>query len=39
VSPLHSLKFVATLQSAVKLSKYQRNPILLRVYKKSGILY
>jgi len=37
VSPLHSLKFVATLQSAVKQSKYQRNPILLRVYKKSGI--
>lgn len=36
VSPLHSLKFAAALQDAVKDSKYQKKPILLRVYKKAG---
>lgn len=32
VSPLHSLKFAATLQYAVQANKFQKNPILLRVY-------
>lgn len=36
VSPLHSLKFIAALQYAVKDSSFQKNPILLRVYTKSG---
>ncbi|XP_058987087.1 prolyl endopeptidase-like [Musca domestica] len=36
VSPLHSLKFVAALQEAVRNSEYQKNPILLRVYSKAG---
>lgn len=36
VSPLHSLKFAATLQHAVKDSSYQKLPILLRVYTKAG---
>lgn len=36
VSPLHSLKFAATLQHDVKDSVYQKNPILLRVYTKTG---
>lgn len=36
VSPLHSLKFAATLQHAVKDSPYQKNPIFLRVDTKSG---
>lgn len=36
VSPLHSLKFAATLQSSVKNSTYQKNPIFLRVDTKSG---
>ncbi|KAL5292418.1 PREP.2 family protein [Megaselia abdita] len=36
VSPLHSLKFAAALQDAVKDSKYQKKPILLRVYSKAG---
>ncbi|XP_049318441.1 prolyl endopeptidase isoform X2 [Bactrocera dorsalis] len=35
VSPLHSLKFVAALQDAVRNSA-QENPILLRVYSKAG---
>jgi prolyl oligopeptidase len=36
VSPLHSLKFAARLHHAVRDSKFQVNPILLRVYQKSG---
>ncbi|ALC38293.1 CG2528 [Drosophila busckii] len=36
VSPLHSLKFAAALQDAVRNSEYQKNPLLLRVYKKAG---
>ncbi|XP_032595558.1 prolyl endopeptidase isoform X2 [Drosophila grimshawi] len=36
VSPLHSLKFAAALQEAVRDSKHQQNPLLLRVYKKAG---
>ncbi|KAH8410215.1 hypothetical protein KR009_008404 [Drosophila setifemur] len=36
VSPLHSLKFAAALQEAVRHSEYQNNPILLRVYTKAG---
>lgn len=36
VSPLHSLKFTAALQEAVRNSEYQHNPILLRVYSKAG---
>lgn len=36
VSPLHSLKFAATLHHAVKDNEFQTNPILLRVYSKAG---
>lgn len=36
VSPLHSLKFTAALQHAIKDCSFQKNPILLRVYSKSG---
>lgn len=36
VSPLHSLKFAATLQYDIKDSTYQKNPIFLRVYTKAG---
>lgn len=36
VSPLHSLKFTAALQEAVRQSSHQKNPILLRVYSKAG---
>ncbi|KNC30382.1 hypothetical protein FF38_02686 [Lucilia cuprina] len=36
VSPLHSLKFTAALQEAVRNSEHQKNPILLRVYSKAG---
>uniref|UniRef100_A0A1A9WLB1 Prolyl endopeptidase n=1 Tax=Glossina brevipalpis TaxID=37001 RepID=A0A1A9WLB1_9MUSC len=36
VSPLHSLKFAAALQTAIRDSPYQNNPILLRVYSKAG---
>lgn len=36
VSPLHSLKFMAALHHAVRDSKYQKNPLLLRVYSKAG---
>ncbi|XP_033249298.1 prolyl endopeptidase-like [Drosophila miranda] len=36
VSPLHSLKFAAALQEAVRQSDIQNNPILLRVYTKAG---
>ncbi|XP_059618399.1 prolyl endopeptidase [Phlebotomus argentipes] len=36
VSPLHSLKFAATIQHAVKECEHQKNPILLRVYSKAG---
>ncbi|KAL9926605.1 prolyl endopeptidase isoform 1-T1 [Glossina fuscipes fuscipes] len=36
VSPLHSLKFAAALQTAVRNSPFQNNPILLRVYSKAG---
>lgn len=36
VSPLHSLKFAAALQEAVRDSAAQKNPVLLRVYKKAG---
>ncbi|XP_031624415.1 prolyl endopeptidase-like isoform X2 [Contarinia nasturtii] len=36
VSPLHSLKFAAALQHAVKDNEFQKNPILLRVYSKAG---
>ncbi|KAH8244696.1 hypothetical protein KR032_010392 [Drosophila birchii] len=36
VSPLHSLKFAAALQEAVRHSQYQLNPILLRVYTNAG---
>ncbi|KAH8246746.1 hypothetical protein KR038_004450 [Drosophila bunnanda] len=36
VSPLHSLKFIAALQDAVRDSEFQKNPLLLRVYQKAG---
>ena len=36
VSPLHSLKFAASLHHAVQGNKYQKNPILLRVYSDAG---
>uniref|UniRef100_A0A1B0C9Q7 Prolyl endopeptidase n=2 Tax=Lutzomyia longipalpis TaxID=7200 RepID=A0A1B0C9Q7_LUTLO len=36
VSPLHSLKFAATIQYAVRDCENQKNPILLRVYSKAG---
>lgn len=36
VSPLHSLKLIASLHHAIKDSKYQTKPIMLRVYTKSG---
>lgn len=36
VSPLHSLKFAAELQYAVEDNEFQKNPILLRVYSKTG---
>ncbi|XP_031639763.1 prolyl endopeptidase-like [Contarinia nasturtii] len=36
VSPLHSLKFTAELQYKVKNNEFQKNPILLRVYSKTG---
>ncbi|XP_055295103.1 prolyl endopeptidase-like [Sitodiplosis mosellana] len=36
VSPLHSLKFAANLQYAVRDNQFQKNPILLRVYSKAG---
>ncbi|XP_055295191.1 prolyl endopeptidase-like [Sitodiplosis mosellana] len=36
VSPLHSLKFAAALQYAVKDNQFQKNPISLRVYSKAG---
>ncbi|XP_055295100.1 prolyl endopeptidase-like [Sitodiplosis mosellana] len=36
VSPLHSLKFAAALQYAVRDNQFQKNPILLRVYSKAG---
>lgn len=36
VSPLHSYKFAAALQNAVKGSLVQKNPVLLRVYEKAG---
>lgn len=36
VSPLHSLKFMAALHHAVRDSKHQKNPLLLRVYSKAG---
>ncbi|KAL5288181.1 PREP family protein [Megaselia abdita] len=36
VSPLHSYKFTAALQNAVRNSKYQNKPILLKVYTDAG---
>lgn len=36
VSPLHSLKFASALHEAVRGSPFQKKPILLRVYQKSG---
>jgi prolyl oligopeptidase len=36
VSPLHSFKFVAALQDAVKGSDHQKNPLLMRIYSKAG---
>ncbi|XP_037933547.1 prolyl endopeptidase [Teleopsis dalmanni] len=36
VSPLHSLKFAASLQDAVRNSEFQKKPLLLRVYTKAG---
>lgn len=36
VSPLHSLKFAATIQHAVQGNSHQTNPILLRVYSNAG---
>lgn len=36
VSPLHSLKFAATIQEKVVDCPHQKNPILLRVYSKAG---
>lgn len=36
VSPLHSLKFAATLRNAVRDNKFQKNLILLKVYSKAG---
>lgn len=36
VSPLHSLKFIANLHYAINSSKFQKKPIMLRVYTKAG---
>lgn len=36
VSPLHSLKFAATMQHTVRDNKFQKNPIILRVYSDAG---
>lgn len=36
VSPLHSLKYAATLHSTMADCKNQLNPLLLRVYSKAG---
>lgn len=36
VSPLHSLKYIATLHEMCLNSKYQNKPLLLRVEKKAG---
>lgn len=36
VSPLHSLKFAATLHHNISECENQKNPVLLRVYSKAG---
>lgn len=36
VSPLHSLKLAATLQYVARNNQFQTNPILLKVYNKTG---
>lgn len=36
VSPLHSLKFAASLHHVLKDNEHQKNPVLLRVYSKAG---
>lgn len=37
VSPLHSLKYIASLHHAVRdYAEVQTNPLLLRVYSKAG---
>ena len=36
VSPLHSLKYAAALHEAIRKTKTQKRPLLLRVYSKAG---
>lgn len=36
VSPLHSLKYAATLHNAIATCENQTNALLLRVYSKAG---
>lgn len=36
VSPMHSFKFTATLQELAGSSKYQKYPLLLKVYENTG---
>lgn len=36
VVPLHSLKFIATLQHTFRNHPYQKNPLLIRIEKKAG---
>jgi len=36
VSPLHSFKYIATLQNELARESYQKKPLLIRIEKKAG---